>query len=297
MTADNGNPDKTMENRHVTVLGTGVLGSEIAYQTAYCGVPVTAYDISDEILRAAKKRFEALATRFENEVTGAAGGPAQAALTRITCSSSLADAAHDADLVIEAVPEILDLKRKVYKQLGELAPQRTIFATNTSTLLPRELVDSTGRPDRFLAMHFANKIWIHNTTEIVGTTATDPAVYETVVAFARRIEMEPIELHKEQSGYVLNAIAIPWMGAALKLLIRGVADPETIDNTWRIDKEAPEGPFQNMDRVGLKTVYDIYSAGDDEELKAAAAYVKEHYLDKGKLGQPSGEGFYKYAAA
>src|SRR5271165_3832576 len=265
MTAHNGNHDKTTKIHHVTVLGTGVLGSEIAYQTAYCGVPVTAYDISDEILQAAKKRFEALATRFENEVTGAAEGAARDALTRITYSSSLADAAHDADLVIEAVPEILDLKRKVYRQLGELAPQRTIFATNT--------------------------------TEIVGTAATDPAVYETVVAFARRIEMEPIELHKEQSGYVLNAIAIPWMGAALKLLIRGVADPETIDTTWRIDKEAPEGPFQNMDRVGLKTVYDIYSAADDEELKAAAGYVKEHYLDKGKLGQPSGEGFYKYAAA
>lgn len=294
--SDTANREETTGIDHVTVLGTGVLGSEIAYQTAYCGIPVTSYDISEETLDAAKKRFEALATRFETEVSGAKGGPAQAALARIAYSSSLADASRDADLVIEAIPEVLELKRKVFKQLGDVAPERTIFATNTSTLLPRELVDSTGRPDRFLAMHFANKIWAHNTAEIVGTAATDPAVYERVVAFARRIEMEPIELHKEQPGYVLNAIAIPWMGAALKLLIRGVADPETIDNTWRIDKEAPEGPFQNMDRVGLKTVYDIYSAADDKELKAAAAYVKEQYLDKGKLGQPSGEGFYQYPA-
>ena len=298
MTTDTHDERKNnFEIAHVTVLGTGVLGSEIAYQTAYSGFAVTAYDISEEILEAAKTRFEALATRFENEVNGAAGGRAQAALTRISYSSDLTDAVHDADLVIEAVPEILDLKRDVYKHLGQVAPERTIFATNSSTLLPSQMADSSGRPDRFLAMHFANKIWIHNTAEMVGDPCTDPAVYQTVVAFARRIGMEPIELHKEHPGYVLNALAVPWMGAALKLLIRDIADPETIDKTWRIDKEAPEGPFQNMDRVGLKTVYDIYAASDDEELRAAANYVKEHYIDKGKLGQPTGEGFYRYPAA
>lgn len=297
MTTHTDSHEKTIDIIHVTVLGTGVLGSEIAYQTAYSGFAVTAFDISDEILEGAKTRFDALAARFENEVNGAAGGPARTALTRIRYSSNLADAVHDADLVIEAVPEILDLKRDVYKHLGQVAPERTIFATNSSTLLPSQLADSTGRPDRFIAMHFANKIWIHNTAEIVGDPDTDPAVYQAVVAFARRIGMEPIELHKEQPGYVLNALAVPWMGAALKLLIRNIADPETIDKTWRIDKEAPEGPFQNMDRVGLKTVYDIYSASDDAELRSGAKYIKEHYIDKGKLGQPTGEGFYKYAAA
>lgn len=297
MTTQQDRLDKSMNIENVTVLGTGVLGSEIAYQTAYCGFPVTAYDISDDALDAAKKRFDGLAARYEKEVKGAGGGPARTALTLITCTSSLADAARDADLVIEAVPEILDLKRGVYSKLGPLAPAKTVFATNSSTLLPSDMAASTGRPDRFLAMHFANEIWVHNTAEIVGNPDTDPTVYDRVVAFAQRIGMVPIELHKEQPGYVLNALAVPWMGAALKLLVRGVADPETIDKTWRIDKEAPEGPFQNMDRVGLKTVYDIYSASDDNEERAGAKYIKEHYIDEGKLGQPTGEGFYTYAAA
>src|SRR5262245_29534697 len=140
---------------NVTVLGTGVLGSQIAYQTAYFGFAVTAYDISDEIVTTARKRFAELAARYEREVNGAAGGRAQAALTRIKYSSNLADAVRDADLVIEAAPERPDIKKELYAKLGPLAPERAIFATNTSTLLPSALADATGRPDRFLALHFA----------------------------------------------------------------------------------------------------------------------------------------------
>ena len=147
----------------VTVLGTGVLGSQIALQTAYSGFDVTAYDISDEILDGAQQRLAGLAARYEREVDGAAGGPAQAALARIAYSSDLAEAVRDADLVIEAVPEVLDVKRELYATLGKVAPAKTIFATNSSTLLPSALADFTGRPDRFLAMHFANEIWVHNT--------------------------------------------------------------------------------------------------------------------------------------
>src|SRR5262245_60569432 len=148
--------DMTTRINNVTVLGTGVLGSQIAYQSAYFGFEVTAYDISDEIIKTARKRFEELAARYEREVTGAAGGRAQAALARIQFSSSLADAVREADLVIEAAPERLDVKRELYGKLAPLAPERTIFATNSSTLLPSALADATGRPDRFLALHFAN---------------------------------------------------------------------------------------------------------------------------------------------
>src|SRR5262245_49155345 len=132
---------------NVTVLGTGVLGSQIAYQTAYSGFAVTAYDISDEIIHAARKRFAELAARYVREVEGASGGRAEAALARITYSSSLVDAVRDADLVIEAVPEILDVKRELYSKMASLAPARTIFATNSSTLLPSAIADATGRPD------------------------------------------------------------------------------------------------------------------------------------------------------
>jgi 3-hydroxyacyl-CoA dehydrogenase len=296
MTAHNGKDSATMDVTNVTVLGTGVLGSQIAYQTAYCGLPVTAYDINDEILESARKRFEGLATRYEKEVKGAAGGPANAALTRITYTSDLAGAMRDADMVIEAIPEVLDLKRDVYTKLGQLAPEKTIFASNSSTLLPSDMADSTGRPDRFLALHFANEIWVHNTAEVMGHHGTDPAVYQTVVDFARRIGMEPIELKKEQPGYVVNTLGIALFTAALKLYVDGVADPQTIDKVWRIDKNSTEGPFQNLDRDGLKTVYDIYAASDDKTAQTIAKVLKEKYVDKGKLGVETGEGFYKYPA-
>ena len=297
MTTHSGNQDATTTIADVTVLGTGVLGSQIVYQTAYCGFAVTAYDISDELLAKAKQSFEKLAARYEREVDGAAGGPARAALGRISYSSDLGEAAREADLLIEAVPEVLELKRKVFAQLGQIAPEKTIFATNSSTLLPSDMAESTGRPEQFLAMHFANEIWVHNTVEIMGHPGTDPAVYQTVAEFGRRIGMVPIELKKEQPGYVINAISIPWMEAAVKLWSDGVADPQTIDNVWRIDKSSPEGPFQNLDRDGLNVAYHIFAASDDEKIQTAAKVLKEQYIDKGKLGQATGEGFYKYPAA
>lgn len=278
---------------NVTVLGTGVLGSQIAYQTAYSGFEVIAYDISDEIVKAGRKRFEELAARYEREVEGAAGGRAQAALARIKYSSNLADAVRDADLVIESAPELLDVKKELYAKLGPLAPAKTIFATNSSTMLPSDFAEASGRPDRFLALHFTNEIWIRNVAEIMGHPGTSPAVYDATVDFARRIGMEPIEIHKEQRGYVINSLLVPFFEAALGLVVNGVADPETVDKTWRITTRAPEGPLQLVDIAGLNTIYNI-AAARDEQGKANARYIKEHYIDKGKLGRASGEGFYKY---
>ncbi len=286
----------TTNINNVTVIGTGVLGSQIAYQTAYSGFEVTVYDISEEIVKAARERFEKLATRYEREVEGAREGRAQAALARIKYSWNLADAVRDADLVLESAPERLDVKRQLYTMLGPLAPEKTIFATNSSTLLPSDLADVTGRPDRFLAMHFANQIWRHNIAEIMGHPGTDTAVYDAVVEFAQRIGMEPIKIHKEQSGYVVNSLLVPFLTAAQSLIVNGVADPETIDKTWRIATGAPSGPLQMLDIIGLNTAYNIALAGD-EQARANARYLKEHYIDQGKLGQASGEGFYKYDTA
>jgi 3-hydroxybutyryl-CoA dehydrogenase len=201
----------------------------------------------------------------------------------------------EADLVIESIPEKLDLKRDVYTRLGGLAPEKTIFATNTSMLLPSELAASTGRPERFLAMHFANQIWRHNTAEVMGHAGTDPAVYQAVVDFARQIGMEPIEVHKEQRGYILNSMLTPWMDAAEYLLLDGVAEPEMIDKTWRIATGMQQGPCEIMDLIGLNTICDVNAASDNEKTRAAGAYLKKHYIDKGKLGRASGEGFYNYA--
>ncbi|MFF2557566.1 3-hydroxyacyl-CoA dehydrogenase [Nocardia sp. NPDC058058] len=283
----------TIDIRKVTVLGTGVLGSQIAFQTAFSGFDVTAYDINDDALKAASERFEKLAAIYKGEVNGAGGGKAEKTASAITLTSDLAQAVRDADLVIEAVPEVLSIKQDTYTKLGEHAPERTIFATNSSSLLPSAMVEFTGRPDRFLALHFANQVWKFNTAEVMGTPATDPKVYKAVVDFATDIGMVPIELHKEKAGYVLNSLLIPLLNAAMDLGANGYADPETVDKTWRIATGAPAGPFQILDIVGLTTPYNMLVNGD-ENGKHLAKWLQDNYISKGKLGIASGEGFYKY---
>ena len=278
--------------RTVTVLGAGVLGSQIAYQSAFKRFAVTVYDVDDDALAVARRRFDRLVATYLAEVPGGDEGAA-AALDRLTPTTDLSLAAADADLIIEAIPEVLDLKRHTYEKLGALAPAKTIFATNSSTLLPSDLKDSTGRPDRFLAMHFANKIWAANIAEVMGTPDTDPKVFQEVVAFAEAIGMVPIEIHKEKAGYVLNTLLVPFLRAALELVAGGYAEPGDVDNTWRIGTGAPVGPFQIYDVIGLRTPYNIMVHGD-EQAQDLAAWLKANYIDKGKLGLESGQGFYKY---
>jgi 3-hydroxyacyl-CoA dehydrogenase len=276
----------------VTVLGTGVLGSQIAFQTAYHGFAVTAWDISEEALEAARGRYAGLIPSYAADLDGGDRTKAEAAVGRITLTTDLAQAAQ-ADLVIEAVPELIDIKRATYEKLGALAPEHTIFATNSSTLLPSDLKAATGRPDRFLALHFANRIWVLNTAEVMGTPDTDPAVFERVVAFAGEIGMVPISIHKEKAGYVLNSLLVPFLDAAMELAAFDYAEPKDVDNTWRIATWSPLGPFQILDVIGLTTPYNISSQGDAKAQKIAA-WLKSEYLDQGKLGIASGEGFYTY---
>ena len=282
--------------RNVTVLGTGVLGSQIAFQTAYSGFNVTAYDIGEAALAQARGRFGALVETYSREVEGAPDGKAADAVSRILLTSDLAAAVVDADLVIEAVPEVQAIKQQTYQKLASLAPAKTIFATNSSTLLPSDLKDFTGRPDRFLALHFANNIWKFNTAEVMGTDETAAAVFDAVVAFAAAIGMVPIPMHREKAGYVLNSLLVPFLNAAAGLAAGGYAEPEDIDKVWRIATGAPMGPFQIYDIIGLTTPYNILSQGD-ESARALAAWLKENYIDKGKLGIAAGEGFYHYKPA
>ena len=279
----------------VTVLGTGVLGSQIAYQAAFHGFAVTAYDLDDDALEQARAKFAKLAGIYRAaNIAGATDGKAESALGNLRLTADLADAVADADLVIEAVPELLELKRDLYRKLAELAPARSILATNSSTLLPSDLKESTGRPDRFLAIHYANNIWAQNIAEVMGTGDTDAQVFDAVVEFARNSGLEPIEIKKEKAGYVLNSLLVPLLNAAAGLLLQGVASPETIDKTWRIATGAPSGPFQIFDVVGLATAYNIAASSPDAGSQAFAGYLKEHYIDKGKLGVATGEGFYTY---
>jgi len=279
----------------VTVLGAGVLGAQIAFQASLHGKEVTLWDISDDALAVARRRADAVVPDYVREVPDGDRDAALAAVARLRWSSDLGEALAGADLVIEAVPERLDVKRDVWGRVGQLADPATVFTTNSSTLLPSAIADVTGRPERFLALHFANHVWVNDTAEVMGHDGTDPDVRAQVLAFAAGIGMTPIEVLKEQPGYVLNSLLVPLLGAASVLLVRGVATVETIDTTWRRATGAPAGPFQIFDTVGLRTAAAVASAGD-EESQAFAAMLQRDYLEKGRFGRESGEGFYRYDA-
>lgn len=279
---------------NLTVLGTGVLGSQIIFQAAYSGKNVVAYDISDEILAKLPERWEYLKKAYLKDLPDATDQKLDAAVAHIRTSSDLADALKDADLVIEAVPERLDIKQSTWEQVGKLAPAKTIFATNSSTLLPSDIAPFTGRPNRFLAYHFANEVWAHNTGEIMRHPGTDDDAFDAVVQFASEMGMEPIRIQKEQPGYVLNSLLVPFLNAGADLLVRGIASVEDIDKTWRIATGSPQGPFEIFDVVGMMTPYNLSKASDDPVQQQFAELLKTEYIDKGRMGKGVGHGFYDY---
>jgi 3-hydroxybutyryl-CoA dehydrogenase len=281
----------------VTIAGSGVLGSQIAFQTAFYGYSVMVYDISDEILDEAKTTFKKLGETYKTDLN-ASQKQIDETISRLSFSSDLATALVDSDLLIESVPENPSIKIDFYKKLAAIAPEKTIFASNSSTMLPSQFAESTGRPAQFAALHFANEIWKHNTAEIMGHPGTDSDVFDSLVAFAKSIGMVALPLHKEQPGYIVNSLLVPLLSAALDLLTRKVADIQTIDKTWMVATGAPTGPFGILDVVGITTAYNINKmeaekTGDSDK-QLVVDYLKENFIDQGKLGVASGEGFYTY---
>lgn len=280
--------------QNVTVLGVGVLGSQIAFQSAYHGKTVVAYDLSQEAVDGLRERWDYLKPLYLRDLDDATPEKLDAAVGRITGTTDLAAAVADADLVIESVPEVLEIKRETWQKVSEAAPQKTIFTTNSSTLLPSAMADATDRPEKLLALHFANEIWRNNIGEVMGHEGTDQRWFEAVADFAEEIGMVPVRVKKEQPGYVLNSLLVPFLNAAADLLVRGVADVEDIDLTWRTSTGAPLGPFQIYDVIGMTTPYHLARSRDDESSQKFAKLLKEEYIDKGKLGVSTGEGFYRY---
>lgn len=313
-----------MDIKNVVLIGSGVLGSQIAYQTAYRGFHVTVWLRSEASIGRAQPKLERLHGIYLAELNAAktSKGPyspgllqngreytaeeldaliakADAVLGEIRLTTDLADAVKDADLIIEALAENPQEKIDFYQKLAPVLPEKTIIATNSSTLLPSALAEHTGRPEKFLALHFANNIWRQNTAEIMGHPATDPAAYETVAQFAQDIAMVPLRLKKEKDGYILNSMLVPFLMSAQALWAEDIADVETIDKTWVLATGAPFGPFRILDIVGITTAYNIImnspAAADPSTTPGKIAKrLKEEYIDTGKLGINAGEGFYKY---
>ncbi|MCR9228945.1 3-hydroxyacyl-CoA dehydrogenase [Flagellimonas oceanensis] len=286
-----------MNYKNITIAGSGVLGYQIAFQTAFHGFNVTVYDINDEVLEKAKGKFEIMSSAFKNDLN-ASQEQLEDTYQNLSYSSNLEEAVKDADLLIEAVPEDPQIKMGFYKKLAKVALEKTVFATNSSTLLPSQFASSTGRPEKFVALHFANEIWKHNTAEIMGHPTTSPKVFNDMVEFAKRIGMLPLPLHKEQPGYILNSLLVPLLGAALDLVVNEVADPPTVDKTWMKATGAPVGPCAILDVVGITTAYNINKMAaektqDADKIKVVK-YLEENFINKNKLGVATGAGFYTY---
>lgn len=316
--------------KKVVVAGGGVLGTQIGLMCAYTGHDVTFWLRSEgSIGRTQPKidRYSALMLEDLKTAKALVGNPMGSFLyprgmikawegttadtidalvkqgeenfkNNVHIELDLAKALADADIVIESMSEDPQAKIDVYEQMKDLLSEKTILVTNSSTLLPSTFAEHTGRPAKYCALHFANTIWKNNTAEVMGHPGTDPEVYKQVVAFAADINMVPLELHKEQPGYILNSMLVPFLSAAQALWANEVADPETIDRTWQLATSAPAGPFKILDIVGLETAYNINQMKPDAQTEGSVTnrigkLLKEK-IDKGETGVNAGKGFYDY---
>ena len=316
--------------KKIVVAGGGVLGSQIAYQAAYCGFDVTIWLRSEGSIGRCQPKLDNLKKTYidalnlmADPVKGEANWcPGLAEIGKFDLDECLkkveninvkleldmAKAVKDADLVIESMAENADDKIKFYTTLAPLLDEKTVVVTNSSTLLPSAFAKYTGRPDKYLSMHFANSIWKNNVAEIMVQDKTDKKYFDMICEFANEIRMLALPVLKEKSGYLLNSMLVPFLLSGLDLYANGISDPESIDLAWTKGTGAPKGPFKIFDTVGLTTALNIVNQYQKVpglfkpmlskmmmpyNFKGMKAILEKH-IAEGKLGMSSGEGFYKY---
>ena len=317
--------------KKVVVAGGGVLGSQIAFQAAYCGFDVTIWLRSQGSIGRTQPKIDSLrktyteaiglmessseAANWCRGIADADGFDAKKCLEQVEKAYSglkleldMAKAAADADFIIESVAENVKDKIAFYEALAPLMPEKTILCTNSSTLLPSTFAKYTGRPDKYLSLHFANAIWKNNTAEVMAQSQTSKESFDAVMAFANDIRMIGLPVNKEKNGYLLNSMLVPFLLSGLDLYVNGVSDPTSIDKAWKFGTGAPRGPFEIFDVVGINTAYNIVLQyqkvpGLFSPLlkKMMMPYnfkgmieVFKKMIAEGKLGKSTGEGFYKY---
>lgn len=283
--------------KRILILGSGTMGVQIGIQSAMHGYQVSIFvrnpAKNDIVWDDIKKRTDWIVRR---EVISRE--EADQMLKRIYTTNDPGDAAKDADLLSESVPEIPSLKKELFEKFNKLCPEHTIFTTNTSTLLPSMLAESTGRPERFLAFHCNNPVFITKTVDIMGHPGTLKEVLDITIEFSRRIGIIPIVLEKEQPGYIINSLLGGLMGRALELVANGVATPQQVDKCWMSNMKIGIGIFGIMDNNGLDVGWELREkyalSSGDKQAKAIYEYLKTNFIDKGHLGRKTGQGFYKY---
>jgi 3-hydroxybutyryl-CoA dehydrogenase len=284
----------SMAIQKVGVVGCGLMGSGIAQVSAQAGFNTIVREVSPELVDKGLQSIEKNLSRLveKGALTEAQKGEARARLKGTTVLDDL----KDSDLIIEAIIEQLPAKRELFSALDKTCPPSTIFASNTSSLTITEIATATKRPQRFVGLHFFNPVPVMKLVEVVKTIATDPAVYEEMLAFGAKLGKTPVRAH-DGTGFIVNRLLVPYLLDAVRALEEGVGSIEDIDNSMKLGCGYPMGPFTLLDFVGLDTTYYIANIMFDEfrERRFASPPLLRRMVLAGWNGRKAGRGFYDYS--
>jgi 3-hydroxybutyryl-CoA dehydrogenase len=284
-----------MKISKVGVLGAGLMGSGIAEVCAKSGYETVVREISEELARKGIGRIESsLAKAVERGKLAA--GDRDAARGRLKATTRLEDFGV-CDIVIEAVVENLDVKKEMFRELDRICGEAVIFCSNTSSLTITELSAATRRPDRFAGLHFFIPAPVMKLVEVVRTIATSDETIETLLGFAKSLGKEPI-LAKDNSGFIVNRLLVPYLLDAVRALEEGVGSREDIDKGMELGCGHPMGPLKLLDFVGLDTTYAIAEImfAEYREKRFAPPPLLKRMVLAGRYGKKSGRGFYEYGS-
>lgn len=278
----------------VGVIGCGLMGSGIAQVCAQAGYKTIVREVNEDLLKKGLGKIDGFLSKSVEKGKLTAEHK-QATMAKLVGTTNLADL-KEADIVIEAMIENIALKKELFGELDKLCPSHTVFASNTSSLTITEMAAATKRPDRFVGLHFFNPVPLMKLVEVVRTIATSQASFDAAFAFAKSLGKEPIAC-KDNSGFVVNLLLVPYLVDAIRALENGVASVEDIDKGMMLGCGYPMGPLTLLDFVGLDTT--LYIANIMFEEYRDAKYAPPPLLRKmvlaGYLGKKSGKGFYDYS--
>lgn len=279
--------------KQTAVIGAGTMGRGIAFSTALSGIAVTLQDINEDVLEASKAYIK---EQFEVAVKigKTTEEEAKQNMEKVKYTTSIEEAAKDADLVIEAVLELMDLKIEIFKKLDEHTPRHAILATNTSTMSPTEIAAATSRPDQCVALHFFNPVPKMKLIEIIRGLETSDETMEKAMQFGEQIGKECVQIN-EFPGFATSRMNCLIGNEAMNMVMEGVGSVEDIDKAMKLGLNHPMGPLELADLVGLDTrlrnmEYLHKTLG--EKFRPSPLLVK--YVKAGRLGRKSGKGFYDY---
>jgi enoyl-CoA hydratase/3-hydroxyacyl-CoA dehydrogenase len=281
--------------KKVSVLGSGVMGHGIAQISAMAGYHVTIRDIDQAFLDKAMDKIRWSLSKMV-EKGKIASSDMQSILSRITTTLSLKDAVADADLIIEAIPEDMRLKKDTFSELDRLADPRTIFASNTSTLPITEIATATSREDRFIGIHFFNPPQLMQLVEVIPGAKTSKDTVSIALEYVKSLRKEPILCRKDVAGFIVNRIFIPLVHEAAWEMLENKASMRAIDAAFKFKLGFPMGIFELADYTGLDVIYKASKEmlARDNKVLNPCPLVEELY-SKGLYGQKSGKGFYEYS--